>query len=89
MYELISFVTRGKIRNAVFHNLEIPRTPTQLSEIIGTHRSTTSRAIISLEEKGLVECITPKESMGRYYRLTKLGVDVLNKIKEDEGELNG
>ncbi|MEN6552013.1 MAG: helix-turn-helix domain-containing protein [Methanobacterium sp.] len=86
MYELISFVTRGKVRKAVFMILEIPRTPTQVSEMIGTHRSTTSRAILSLENKGLVECINPNDSMGRYYRVTELGMKVLMKIKEWNGE---
>lgn len=86
MYEIISFVTRGKVRKAVFMILETPQTPTQVSEIIGTHRSTTSRAILSLENKGLVECVNPKDSMGRYYRVTELGLQVLMKIKEMNGE---
>lgn len=80
MYELVSFVSRGKIRKKVLSNLDKPLTPTQLSEKIKTHRSTTSRAILALEKKGLVECITPKESMGRYYQLTKLGQKILKEI---------
>ena len=80
MYDLISFVSRGKIRKKVLSNLDKPLTPTQLSEKIKTHRSTTSRAILALEKKGLVECITPKENMGRFYRLTKLGQKVLKEI---------
>ena len=80
MYELASFVVRGKVRKKVLKNLIQPHTPTDLSLIIGSHRSTTSRAIIALQNKGLVECITPNESMGRYYRITSLGKKVLKKL---------
>lgn len=81
MYNLISFVSRGKVRIKVLKNLLEPHTPTELSQIINTHRSTTSRAILALEEKGLVECITPNEKMGRYYQTSQKGIEVLKKIK--------
>jgi predicted transcriptional regulator len=84
MYDLVSFVVRGNIKKKVLENLTEPRTPTQLSEIIGTHRSTISRSIISLQEKGLVECITPNEHMGRYYKITELGRNVQSKIHKSE-----
>lgn len=82
MYDLISFVTRGKIRKKVLLNLDKPLTPTQLSEKIKTHRSTTSRTLLELEEKKLVKCITPKEKMGRYYEITSLGKQLNKKIME-------
>ena len=82
MYELISFVSRGKIRKKVLENLLEPHTPTELSVILKTHRSTISRAIIDLEKKALVICITPKEKMGRYYQVTDEGKKILKKIKE-------
>jgi len=81
MYELVSFVSRGKVRKVVLSNLIKPHTPTELSHIIKTHRSTTSRTILALESKGLVKCITPKEKMGRYYEITSLGKKILEKFK--------
>ena len=81
MYDLVSFVSRGKIRKVVLSNLIKPHTPTELSHIIKTHRSTTSRTILALESKGLVNCITPKEKMGRYYEITDVGKKVLEKLK--------
>ena len=80
MYELISFVNRGKVRKKVLQNLSKPTTPTALSRKIKTHRSTTSRAILELEKKGLVECLTPKETMWRYYGITKIGSKILKEI---------
>ena len=84
MYDLVSFVSRGKVRKKVLKNLTKPYTPTQLSHIIRTHRSTTSRAILALENKGLVECITPTENMGRYYSITETGKKILKKILTNE-----
>jgi DNA-binding MarR family transcriptional regulator len=80
MYDLISFVTRGKIRVTILSNLDKPLTPTQLSEKIKTHRSTTSRTLLELEEKGLVKCITPNENMGRFYEITKQGKKIIDEI---------
>ena len=80
MYNFISFVKRGKIRKKVLSSLNKPQTPTDLAHKIGTHRSTTSRTLIELEKKGLVECITPKENMGRFYRITDRGKKVIKEI---------
>jgi DNA-binding MarR family transcriptional regulator len=84
MYDLISFVVRGKVRKEVLKSLDRPMTPTILAEKINNHRSTTSRTILELVSKKLVNCITPKENMGRYYQITPLGKKVINKIKEVE-----
>jgi len=84
MYDLISFVSRAKIRKEVLLNLDEPKTPTQLSKRIQTHRPTVSRAILALEKKKLVECITPNESMGRYYKITSLGKNILKKLEKNE-----
>ena len=84
MYELVSFVARGKIRKEVLKNLITPKTPTQISEIISTQRPTVSRAILALQEKGLVECLTPEEKMGRYYQITKRGKEILDIIYQTD-----
>ena len=81
MYGLVSFASRGKIRKAVLSNLVKPYTPTELSHLIKTHRSTTSRTILALEGKGLVKCITPKEKMGRYYQITRKGKNILDELR--------
>jgi len=81
MYDLVSFVSRGKIRKKVLFNIVKPTTPTQLSHTIKTHRSTTSRTILALEKKGLLKCITPNEKMGRYYQITETGKKILEMIK--------
>ena len=82
MYDLVSFVSRGRIRTEILKLLDKPMTPTELSSKVKTHRPTISRSIQDLENKGLVECITPNERMGRYYRITALGKRILEKMNK-------
>ena len=83
MYELVSFVSRGKIRKEVLRVLDKPITPTELANKIKTHRSTVSRTVLELEEKGLVECITPNEKMGRFYQITAKGKKIIGIVNDE------
>jgi predicted transcriptional regulator len=81
MYDLVSFVGRGKIRKDVLKALDKPMTPTDLANKLKNHRPTISRTIIELEKKKLVKCITPNEKMGRYYEITNVGIKVLGLVE--------
>lgn len=83
MYDLVSFVSRGKTRKEILKALDKPITPTGMASKIKTHRPTVSRSILELEGKGLVECITPNEKMGRYYQITNKGKEVLRIIQNE------
>jgi DNA-binding MarR family transcriptional regulator len=85
MYNLVSFVTRGSVRRKVLKGLLRPNTPTELAKILGVARSAVSRAIQAMEKVGLVECLTPDETMDRYYRTTDTGKKVVA-IIEGKGE---
>ncbi len=85
MYDLVSFAGRGKVRRRVIKALVKPNSPTELAKQLDIERSTVSRAILELTEKGLVECLTPDERMGRYYRTTETGKKVVA-IIEGKGE---
>jgi len=80
MYKLLSFLARGKNRKLVLQQLDDARTPTELSKKINMQRSVVSRAILELEKKGLAECLTPKEKMGRFYRITNVGKKLLQML---------
>ncbi len=85
MYDLVSFVGRGRTRRLVLKALNKPNSPTDLAKQLNLDRSTISRVMIELAEKGLVECLTPDERMGRYYRITDKGKKVIA-IIEGKGE---
>lgn len=88
MYNLMSFVIRSRIRKKSLENLKTPKTPTQISKILKTHRSTISRAILEMVDKNLVECLTPEENKGRLYKTTKLGEEILKLINESNKNIN-
>lgn len=81
-WELVSFVNRSHQRKKILSALQKPITPSQLSRATGLYLTHVSRALKELADKGLVECLTPKERVEKYYRTTALGRSVLTKIKE-------
>jgi len=85
MFDLVSFVGRGRARRQVLKALVKANYPTELAKQLDLDRSTISRVMLELTEKGLVECLTPDERMGRYYRITEIGKKVVA-IIEGKGE---
>lgn len=86
MWELCSYVIRGKNRRRVFLALEAPKTPTQLSKELKIHLPHVSRSLGELESRKLVECLTPAEKVGRIFRLSERGRRVLKMVKELEAQ---
>lgn len=89
LFNLVSFVKRGKNRKIVFDALDKPMMPSELMMKIYSKNSNTffnlvSRALSELKEKNLVEVVNPKDKTGRIYQKTKLGNDVTKKLKELE-----
>ena len=82
MYDLISYIVRGKVRLSILNVLDKPMTPTKMAEQLKNHRSTISRSLIDMEKRGIVKCLTPKEKTGRLYTITKKGKIILEKIKK-------
>ena len=82
MYDLISYIVRGKVRSSILNVLDKPMTPTKIADLLKNHRSTISRSLLEMEKKGLVKCLTPKEKTGRLYTITKKGKIILGKIRE-------
>jgi predicted transcriptional regulator len=84
-WDLISFVSRSKQRKKILSSLTEPMTPSKIAEKTGLYPTHVSRALKEFSEKSLVECLTPEERVGKIYRITKLGKDVLKYLKEHEG----
>ena len=78
----VSFVLSGSKRKGLLLALDNPRTPAQLSKIISVSVTNMWSKLKALEDKGLVECITPEAKKGRIYRLTKKGESVLKEVKK-------
>ena len=79
-----SYVIASKTRKSIMTKLETPRTPTILSKELKINLANISRALTELENKGIVECLTPEQRVGKIYALTKKGVKVSNVISNME-----
>ena len=80
----VSYIVASKTRKSIMLNLESPRIPTFLAKEMGVNLSNISRALTELEGKGMVECLTPEQRVGKIYSLTKKGNKTLETIKNME-----
>jgi len=81
-WELYSYVIRSKYRRKILLSLSNPKTPSQLADELSINLSHVSRALKELEEKMIVECLTPKVKVGRIYRRTKFGEEIAQIITQ-------
>jgi len=81
-WQAYSFIVRSKQRARVILTLNKPKTPTQLGSELDISVSHISRTLREFMKKKLVECITPKEKVGRLYKLTKNGEKIRQHLKE-------
>jgi len=79
-WDLVSFIARSEQRKKILSVLTEPITPSDISKKTGLYPTHVSRALGEFIEKGLVECLTPKERVGKLYRITKLGKEILKQM---------
>jgi predicted transcriptional regulator len=86
-WNLISFIKRSSQRKKVLFALEkAPSTPSEIAKQTNMYLTHASRTLRELCSKKLVKCLTPKERVGKYYEITKLGKKVLSQIRRMEEE---
>ena len=77
-WEDVSFIISSSYRMKILRSLGMPRTPSKLSRELGINKTHISRALSELEEKKMIECLTPKAKKGKIYQSTEYGVGVLD-----------
>ena len=87
LYNLVAYVKRARNRKKVFQSIEKEMMPSEIvAKIYGkssnTYFNLVSRALAELKKKKLVEVVNPRDRTGRFYKKTKLGKRVEEKIKE-------
>ena len=81
IFELYTWVYRGKQRRAIILVLDKPKTPTKIKEETKIKVTNVSDVLRAMEKKGLVKCLNPKDKLGRFYDLTKVGKEVVIQFK--------
>jgi len=81
----VSYVVASKTRHAIMLQLDTPKTPTLLANILKINLPNVSRALAELQNKKMVVCLTPQQRVGRIYSLTKKGKDIKLSVKTMKG----
>lgn len=71
--ELAGFIVRSSYRKKVFLLLENPIRPSEIAKNLDIRLTHITRELRELKKKGLIECLNPKEKVGRLYQLTHKG----------------
>ena len=79
---LITFIKRAKNRLKILQLLaDKEKTQAELHHESGMYRTHVKRSLLELQSKGLIKCLNPKDGIYKLYQITKLGKEVLDKIK--------
>ena len=81
-WDLVSFVSRSKQRKQILPLLKEPITPSAIAKRSGLYSTHVSRALKEFEKKKLVECLTPNERVGKLYKITKQGLEILKELQK-------
>jgi len=87
-WDLVSFVARSTQRRKILPLLKNPITPSEIAKETNLYLTHVSRALGEFQDKGLVECLTPKARVGKYYRITKLGQRILKEVEKLNKKIN-
>jgi len=77
MWEDIAFVKQSKTAIEILKRLQEPKTPSELGKALNLHQQSVSSTLLKLEERKLVECITPERHNYRHYSITIRGKKLL------------
>lgn len=81
-WDTISFVKGSPHRIKLLDLLETPKTPTELHKGLGISLSHTSQLIRQLQDRSLIECLSPQRTKARLYKRTELGTDALTQARQ-------
>ncbi|MDR1721938.1 MAG: helix-turn-helix domain-containing protein [Methanobrevibacter sp.] len=80
--DLIAYIKLSPYRKDLLRFLsENIRIPSEIAKVLDTSPPNVSRLLKGLEEKELIVCLTPNKKIGRLYKATELGNEVLNYFK--------
>jgi len=80
-WNILGFVIASEYRKSILLALkDKPRTPKELTKITGFHFSHVSSNLKNLQKVDLVECLNPRATKGRLFKLSKKGEILIKSI---------
>lgn len=71
--ELAGFIIRSSYRKQVFLLLDNPIRPSEIAKKLKIRLTHITRELREMKKRKIVECLNPKERIGRLYQLTERG----------------
>ena len=82
-WNLFAWIKRGNKRKLVLETIQLSKNPITTNEIkiiCLIPISQSSLLIKQLEEKELIHCLNSNDKIGKLYKMTKLGNEILNEV---------
>ena len=79
-WNLVAWLKRGNRRKSVLEFVTKSNSPVSANDVKKSLKIAMSQASFTLKElknKGLIECLNPKDKIGKLYRITKEGSGAL------------
>ena len=79
--KLLSYIKRSEYRADILKTMKNEmQFPSQIAKKVDLRINQVSTLLKGLKEKGLVECINEEEKMGRFYKLTEKGKNIVENL---------
>jgi DNA-binding MarR family transcriptional regulator len=89
-WQKYGWVKRGKRRQQaleVFNKSPNPLTIKEVHEKSHIALSQASAIVAELEHEGVIECLTPQDKIGKLYRITKEGKEIITALNNKQPEI--
>ena len=81
MEDKVKFVNKSSYRVKVLKSIKDEvKMPKEIAEDSGILPNHISNVLRQLKEKDIVECLNPEVRKGRLYRLSEIGLDILDQL---------
>ncbi len=88
-WQKYGWVKRGKRRQQALEVFNKSLNPLTINDIHEKSRIALSQAsviVAELEHEGVIECLTPQDKIGKLYRITKEGKEIITTLSTKETE---
>jgi len=83
-WDKAGWVIRSENRQKVLKLLDVPLTPSHIAKKLKMSLTHASKVVRELENKKLIKCLNEEFKVGRIYKRTKEGNEILNYVKKIE-----
>ncbi len=84
-WEKYAWLKRGNRRIDILQKISLSKTPITIKEIKQKSKIALTQSSITIKElfeKKLIDCLNPKDKIGKLYRINKNGLELLGELQK-------